>query len=114
MTGLREPVTRAANCPTPCPTPWCQIHSRARCRSEPVEVVYACGGLDLAFAVGLEQWAGRTLGRREVTANLLLPDRVLMLPQEPAVELGRAWAALLAAAGWATAGSVNQRTPGSC
>jgi hypothetical protein len=111
MTGLREPVTHRPAC---CPTPWCQIHSRARCRSEPVEVVYACGGLDLAFAVGLEQWAGRALSRRETTANLLLPDRVLMLPREPAVELGRAWAALLAAAGWATAGSVSQRTPGSC
>jgi hypothetical protein len=50
----------------------------------------------------------------QTTANLLLPERVLRLPREPAVELGRAWAALLAAAGWATAGSVSQRTPGSC
>jgi hypothetical protein len=100
MTGLREPVTRA----TTCRTPWCRIHTRARCRSEPVEIVYGCGTLDLAFAVGLEQWAGRARSRRETTANLLLPDRVLLLPREPAVELGRAWTALLAAAGWASVG----------
>jgi hypothetical protein len=97
MTGVREPVTR----PAPCPTPWCQIHSRARCRTEPIEVVYRCGTLDVALAVGLEQWSGgRTFGRREVVADLYLPDGVVMLPREPAVELGRAWMGLLAAAGW--------------
>jgi hypothetical protein len=100
MAGLREPVTHR---PARCPTPWCRIHTRARCRSEPHEIVYRCGALDVALAVGLEQWSGgRAFGRREVVANLYLPDGLVMLPREPAVELGRAWAALLAAAGWPT------------
>jgi hypothetical protein len=58
--------------------------------------------LDLALAVGLEQRVSRVLSRKEVTANLLFPDRVLMLPRGPAVELGVAWMGLLDAAGWLT------------
>jgi hypothetical protein len=105
MTGLSSPsapteLSAAASSMLSCPA-WCRRHTRARCLSEAAEVVYRHGALDLAFAVQLEQWAGgRTFGRREVTANLLLPDLALRLPEEPAVALGRAWWGLLDGAGW--------------
>jgi hypothetical protein len=77
-----------------CPS-WCRRHGSARCRSDPRVVGWRSGVDRYDLAVQLEQWTGRV-----PALSLLLPDSVLLLPEQPAVQLYEALGGLVAEAGW--------------